>query len=146
MTGRLACSIALVAAISAAPGPLFTTNTVHAQDASATAARTSVDAWLSLVDTHNHGASWETAASVFKNAVTQEQWSAALQKARVPLGQMKSRALKGSTVAKPPAAPDGEYLVFQFDTSFDQRASAVETVTAFKEKDGTWRVAGYFIK
>jgi hypothetical protein len=42
--------------------------------------------------------------------------------------------------------PDGEYVVFQFNTSFEQKAAAVETVTAMREKDGTWHVAGYFIK
>jgi len=45
-----------------------------------------------------------------------------------------------------PGAPDGEYVVFQFNASFDQKAAAVETVTAIREKDGTWHVGGYFIK
>jgi Protein of unknown function (DUF4019) len=124
----------------------FSVSTVQAQESSTKAARISVEAWLALIDTQKHAASWETAASVFKAAVTQEQWSAAVQTARAPLGPMRGRALKATTAAKPPAAPEGEYLVFQFDTNFEQRASAVETVTAFKEKDGTWRVAGYFIK
>jgi hypothetical protein len=36
-----------------------------------------------------------------------------------------------------PGAPDGEYVVFQFNTSFEQKSAAVETVTAIREKDGT---------
>ena len=141
MTRQVLRLFTLVALVSA-----LDSSTVQAQDSSTQAARTSVEAWLSLIDAHNHAASWETAASVFKTAVTQEQWTTAVQKARAPLGPMKSRTLKGTTAAKPPAAPESEYLVFQFDTNFEQRASAVETVTAFKEMDGTWRVAGYFIK
>jgi len=37
-------------------------------------------------------------------------------------------------------------VVFQFSTSFENKASAVETVTAMKGEDETWRVAGYYIK
>ena len=32
------------------------------------------------------------------------------------------------------------------NASFEQKAAAVETVTAIREKDGTWHVGGYFIK
>ena len=45
-----------------------------------------------------------------------------------------------------PGAPDGEYVVIQFKTSFENKASAVETVTPMKDPDGEWRVGGYFIK
>ncbi len=45
-----------------------------------------------------------------------------------------------------PGAPDGEYVVIQFDTQFENKAAAVETVTPMREKDGSWRVSGYFIK
>ena len=40
----------------------------------------------------------------------------------------------------------GEYVVLMFNTGFDQRSAAAETVTVVKEPDGVWRVAGYFIK
>jgi hypothetical protein len=45
-----------------------------------------------------------------------------------------------------PGAPDGSYVVFQFDTVFEQKAAAVETLTAGREPDGTWHVIGYFIR
>ncbi|RPI50795.1 MAG: DUF4019 domain-containing protein [Acidobacteria bacterium] len=41
---------------------------------------------------------------------------------------------------------DGEYVVFQFGTSFEHKAAAIETVTAVKDSDGAWRVGGYFVK
>jgi hypothetical protein len=34
----------------------------------------------------------------------------------------------------------------QFDTSFANKKSAVETVTFMQEKDGNWKAAGYYIK
>jgi hypothetical protein len=127
-------------------GSALNAGVVHAQDPRIAAARTAVDAWLLLVDVGNHAASWETAASVFRNAVTQDKWASAVQAARTPLGPVKSRTLKGTSIPKSPGAPTGEYLVFQFDSIFEQRPLAVETVTAFQENDGTWHVAGYFVK
>ena len=120
---------------------------IHAQDSGTKAAQTSTEAWLSLIDSQSYAASWDAAASLFRNAITQEKWQAAVQAARAPLGQLKSRALKSATSSTTlPGAPDGEYVVVQFNTIFDQKAAAVETVTAIREKDGTWHVGGYFIK
>ena len=42
--------------------------------------------------------------------------------------------------------PDGNYIVLQYDTLFENKAAAVETVTLSQDSDGQWRVAGYFIK
>jgi Protein of unknown function (DUF4019) len=119
----------------------------QAQVTDTTAAQASAEAWLSLVDGQSYAASWSAAAGLFRNAVTQEKWQAAVQSARAPLGQLKSRTLKSATSTSTlPGAPDGEYVVFQFNASFDQKSAAVETVTAIREKDGSWRVGGYFIK
>jgi hypothetical protein len=45
-----------------------------------------------------------------------------------------------------PGVPDGKYVVLEFDTSFENKKTAVETVTPMQESDGTFRVSGYFIK
>ena len=45
-----------------------------------------------------------------------------------------------------PGAPDGEYVVIQFKTSFENKKSGIETVTPMLDKDGKWRVSGYYIK
>jgi hypothetical protein len=120
---------------------------VRAQEPSAKAAQASVEAWLSIVDRQNYPDSWDAAAALFKNAISREQWTAALEKVRTPLGQVKSRVLKTAVPTKsPPGAPDGEYVIIQFDTSYEQRPTAAELVTVFQESDGIWRVVGYFIK
>jgi len=120
---------------------------IEAQGTDTAAAQASAEAWLSLVDGQSYAASWSAAASLFKNAITQEKWQAAVQTARAPFGQLKLRTLKSATATTTlPGAPDGEYVVFQFSTSFEQKAAAAETVTAIREKDGTWHVGGYFIK
>jgi hypothetical protein len=70
-----------------------------------------------------------------------------MQSFRKPLGRLVSRKVQ-STLYKTslPGAPDGKYVVITFETAFENKASAVETVTPMLEKDGKWRVSGYFIK
>ncbi len=45
-----------------------------------------------------------------------------------------------------PGAPDGDYVVIRCETAFQKKKSSVETVTPMKDKDGIWRVSGYFIQ
>ena len=45
-----------------------------------------------------------------------------------------------------PDAPEGEYVVIQFDTVFENKKEAIETITPMLDPDGKWRVAVYFIK
>jgi hypothetical protein len=37
-------------------------------------------------------------------------------------------------------------VVIQFDTRFENRPLSMETVTPMREKDGSWKVSGYFIR
>lgn len=76
-----------------------------------------------------------------------EQWARSLDAARTPLGAVVSRTLREVRPATElPGAPDGEYVVFQFDTAFEHKRAAVETVTPMRDSDGRWRVSGYFIR
>ena len=45
-----------------------------------------------------------------------------------------------------PGAPDGKYVVIQYDTVFENKSSAVETIIPMADPDGAWRVSGYFIR
>ncbi len=113
------------------------------EDAAVSAAR----AWLAVVDAGNYDQSWSETAAYFRSAIGQEQWRQAMEGVRRPLGGALGRDLKGATYATElPGAPDGEYVVIQFNTSFENKRSAVETVTPMRDPDGNWRVAGYFIK
>jgi len=110
-------------------------------------AQTATTNWLALTDGSKYAQSWEDAASVFKAAVTKANWESALKGVRVPLGSVTSRKLRAVTFTRTlPGAPDGEYVIIQFDTQFANKAAAVETITPMHEKDGSWRVSGYFIK
>lgn len=103
--------------------------------------------WLGMVDEGSYAESWKAAAAYFRNAVNREQWERSLQAARSPLGGLLSRKVMTSTYRTSlPGAPDGEYVVIEFETSFQNKKSAVETVTPMLERDGAWRVSGYYIR
>ena len=103
--------------------------------------------WLNRVDEGTYRESWREAAGYFKTAIKQEQWVESMQAVRKPLGKLVSRKIKSHTYKTSlPGAPDGGYVVIQFETSFENKQSAIETVTPMMEKDGKWRVSGYFIK
>ena len=105
------------------------------------------EAWLGIVDAGQYATSWDESASLFQRAISREDWEKALNATRSPLGALGSRSVsKADYATSLPGAPDGEYVVIQFTTSFANKASAVETVTPMKDTDGTWRVSGYFIK
>ncbi|MGA7357472.1 MAG: DUF4019 domain-containing protein [Candidatus Sulfotelmatobacter sp.] len=110
-------------------------------------AQQSAESWLALVDSGKYAESWQEAAPVFKAAVTKEQWQGVLRGSRDPLGKMLSRKLKSATYTTTlPGAPDGEYVVIQYESGFEHKQSAVETVTPMLDKDGKWKVSGYYIK
>jgi hypothetical protein len=134
-----------------APGETAPTSAPGASDAASTesvrAATSAAESWLKLVDDAQYDASWTNAAGAFRGAVSTEAWSKAASTVRGQLGKLVSRKLASAHYTTSlPSAPDGKYVVIQYDSSFEKKASAVETVTPMQDSDGTWRVSGYFIK
>ena len=129
-------------------GVLFAAGIAAAQNShNEKAAVASAENWLSVVDSGNYADSWQEAAVFFKNAVTKEQWEKSMRSFRKPLGRLVSRRVLSTAYRTSlPGAPDGKYVVITFETAFENKRSAVETVTPMLEKDGTWRVSGYFIR
>ena len=110
-------------------------------------AQSAATTWLALTDAAKYGSSWDAASSLFKAAIAKANWESALKGARAPFGALKARKVRAATFTRTvPGAPDGEYVVIQFDTQFENKAAAVKTVTPMREKDGSWRVSGYLIK
>ena len=104
-------------------------------------------AWLATVDAGRYGDSWESAAELFKQTIPKLRWETTVQAAREPLGIVVGRKVRAMNYARVlPGAPEGEYVVIQFDTRFENRPLSVETVTPMREKDGSWKVSGYFIR
>lgn len=103
--------------------------------------------WLNLIDNGQYAESWELTAELFRRAVEKKTWNKQMNAVRKPLGKLISReVIKKEYMISMPGAPDGEYVVIQYSTNFENKKNAIETVTPMKDKDGEWRVSGYYIK
>jgi len=110
-------------------------------------ATAAAQAWLALVDAGRSGESWDAAATFFRDTVPKVKWQTALDAAHAPLGIVMARKMRSVTYARTlPNAPPGDYVVIEYDTRFENRPQAIETVTPMREKDGSWKVPGYFIR
>ena len=105
------------------------------------------NSWLALVDEGSYGESWERACEYFRNVVPKDQWERQVAGVRTPLGKVLSRELHSAEYTTHlPGAPDGEYVVIQYETKFENKASSVETVTPMRDSAGAFRVSGYYIQ
>ena len=144
MTRNVQLALALIVFV---PLSVAASDTDKKHEAAEKKAVESANSWLPLVDQEKYGDAWESAAGYLKSAVTKEDFIKAFTGVRKPLGTMKSRKIKSKEYRTSlPGAPEGEYVVIQFDTSFENKTSAIETITPMLDKDGTWKVSGYFIK
>lgn len=110
-------------------------------------AQAAAESWLKLADAADGAGTWDAAAKMFKAAVTKEQWTQALTATRSPLGKVVSRKVASRLYKEQlPGAPDGKYVILQYDTVFEKKAAAVETITPMLDPDGVWRVSGYFLR
>lgn len=151
VTGGFVVSILLVAALMLKPSAIGAasgdeqsvprpTNVIEA------APQQSAVAWLKVIDETNYAASWDKAGRQFRAQITPAQWIDALRMARVPLGRLQSRrAMEMTSASSLPGAPDGEYRILRFETVFERKAIARETVVLCME-DGEWKVEAYLIQ
>lgn len=140
MLKKMVTGLALVLILMA--NTTFAAGTDQKQVAVNTAAK-----WVALIDAGNYAASWQEAAVYFKGGISREKWEQTIQRVRNSLGATISRKpITAAYKTTLPGMPDGEYVIIQYQTTFQNKKSAIEIITAMLDKDGQWRVAGYFIK
>jgi hypothetical protein len=125
---------------------------LYAQEAASVSAATAAatdaaNKWLAVMDAGQTAAAWDAAAPMMQTAVTRETWSSVGSQVRAPLGAVKLRQQGSAGYTRTlPNAPQGEYVVIQYNTDFANRAGAVETVVPMRQPDGSWKVSGYFVR
>lgn len=111
------------------------------------AAVSDVLGWLELIDNGRYDDSWEVTAEQFKKSGTKQRWLEILDAVRKPHGQLVSRKIQTARYrTRLPQAPIGEYVVIKFDTQFENKKDAIETVITTWEKGSRWRVIGYTLE
>ena len=125
-------------------GSVIFANHLMANEEAEKAALATSTKWLALVDKGDYSKSWDQAARMFKTLVIKEEWQTKLNTYRMPLGKVSERKVKSKQYTKAlPDAPEGEYVVLQYETVFTNKQTVTETITSMLEKDGKWKVAGY---
>ena len=106
--------------------------------------------WLEEIDNGSYAQSWQEASPDFQKAITSEGWVATCAKVRTPLGKCTARtlasALNQTDLPSPRGPVKGDFILAQFEASFEGLKYAVETVTFSKSPDGTWKASGYYVK
>jgi len=104
--------------------------------------------WLALVDAGRGRDAYGAAAESFQKGIEEQlKWEVAVDTVRNTLGGVVGRKLRSAHYTRTlPGAPEGEYVLIYFDTRFEKKALATELVTCEREKDGIWRVGGYWVK
>jgi hypothetical protein len=99
--------------------------------------------WLTLLDDQKYEESWKQAGMQFRDQVMHDQWIAVLERLRAPMGPRLSRTTARVDFTKTlRGAPDGDYAIIHYTTSFQNKADVTERLTLAKE-DGKWQVAAY---
>ena len=109
-------------------------------------ARAAATEFLQRVDADSYAESWQLAADLMKEKVTEKEWVEKLTKARALSGPLVERSEKDvsySTTAKD--SPEGEYIALTFAAKYQRAESVSEYVTVMLE-GGYWKVAVYFIQ
>jgi hypothetical protein len=126
---------------------LLAASALGAEGEAEKAAAAAAEKWLARLDAGAYAETWKDGSTLFRKSLTQAQWESAARAAREPFGKLVSRKLAKAEYRKTlPGAPDGEYVVLRYESAFEKKQKAVETVTPMKDDDGVWRVSGYYIQ
>jgi len=135
---RLYYSVAIVFAFS---------SLAQADSDSIKAAETTAFSFLELVDHLKYQETYEETSAQLRADVTEGEWIENLTNYRGPLGSLKSRIADSTEFHESlPDTTDGEYVIFTFESSFENRNSAYEIVAVSSESDSSWRIIGYYIE
>ncbi len=102
--------------------------------------------WITLLDQLQFGPSWEEAGPLLKDIVSRDQWVAAMDAMRRPLGVQTARKVDGHRVlAVLPFGTKGYFMEITYSTSFRYMMSSREIITLMWDERERWRVISYRI-
>jgi hypothetical protein len=110
-------------------------------------AQKAAEVWMPLWDSGKYEESYEQLAEHTRKNIPRRQWFVYWTAVRKPLGKLKTRKLvHAEYIESLEGVPDHAGAILRYESSFENRASVVETFGMMRENDGTWRVANYITK
>jgi hypothetical protein len=108
-------------------------------------AQKALDNWLPLWDAGKVAETYAGLSSFIKKTADQKVWLDYRTTARKPLGKLKWRKLTNiSLIRSMEGLPDNSGAILKYQSSFENREDVFETIGLVLEREGDWRVAGYF--
>jgi Protein of unknown function (DUF4019) len=107
-------------------------------------ARFAAEQWVVLVDDGQYDESWKEASKVFQDLNPAPDWQKKTEADRAQLGPKQSRKLKDvKSLNSVRGLPSGQYVMVKYQSSYANKKTATETITAVLDGDGNWRIAAY---
>jgi hypothetical protein len=102
--------------------------------------------FLGYLDQGRFADSYSYTGMLLRNQLDREAFASKVESARANTGALQSRELvdAGYTTSVP-GAPEGQYVILHYHSSFVRRPDTVETLTLALAK-GYWRIDGWYIK
>ena len=105
------------------------TGVLHAEEIEQKEHGLQANGYLELLDQGRYQDAWQTMSPLFWSLHIQQEWQQRISAIRKAYGPVISRDFTRSSYRSSYRnAPDGEYLIFQFDTVFTHKAKGVETI------------------
>lgn len=115
-------------------------------EVSTATAAAAAGSFVTLLDAKVPGDAWQMFTPFAQISKPRDQWQELQQTLRTAYGPLEKRTLRGVTLQnRYTMLPDGRFAIVQFDTSFDKKQGAIETVVLARFEDGRWRVHDYVI-
>jgi len=108
--------------------------------------------WLVPVDAQRYADAWAMGAASLKATVGRNEFRDGMRDLRKEYGRVVLRKAEKLAYLGAPPSPEeggtkeGAQMSILFDTKFVRNRQATEELLMELEKDGLWRVAGYFIR
>jgi Protein of unknown function (DUF4019) len=102
--------------------------------------------FLGYIDHGRFADSYAYTGMLIRSQLDREAFASQVEKARAGTGTLQARELIDAGYSTTvPGAPEGQYVVLHYHSSFANRPDTVETLTLAMAK-GYWRVDGWYIK
>jgi hypothetical protein len=102
--------------------------------------------FLGYLDNGRFADSYAYTGMLIRSQLDREVFASQVEKARTGTGALQARELIDAGYSTTvPGAPEGQYVVLHYRSSFANRPDTVETLTLAMAK-GYWRVDGWYIK
>jgi hypothetical protein len=124
-------------------GCLMLSGVAYSNEEEAKAGSLVAQQWLEMADSGKYKQCWSSAHPFFQAMNSEDKWVKNMRKTRNKLGVVIERTLSTSkymTKLPTPGAPEGEYVISTFDTTFKKKGRKLEVVIVAKTDDGLWQV------